>query len=434
MEQNFRSWIQESITVRFIIVSILVLLLLIPAALIRSVIREREQTRNEVVSEVSSIWANEQMLTGPILTIPFVVTYEEQGYLRTAKKYAHFLPANLTIRGNVMPEIRYRGIYEVVVYTSELSISGSFDRPDFSSWKISEDQILYDEASLSLGIADMRGIKDEIVFQFSGRQFEANPGLPTRDIMYSGVSTTVGRPEHDTIPFSFDLSLNGSGKLNFVPLGRKTDAHISANWQNPSFNGSFLPDERRVGKDGFEARWQILELNRNYPQKWINDEYNVMDSGFGVDFIFGVDHYQKAERSVKYAIMFLALTFLVIIFSELTHKKRVHPIQYLLIGIALCVFYTLLISLAEQIGFNWAYLVASAATTFLITTYIAGILKSRKLTLIVALSLIILYLFLFTLLQLQAYSLLMGSIGLFIVVGITMYLSRKINWYGSTGR
>lgn len=431
---NFRTWIRESITFKFITISILVLLLLIPASMIKSLIREREFTRDEVVQEVNAKWANEQLLVGPIISVPYEFTFIQNGYEKTILKYAHFLPDELNIEGHISPEIRYRSIYEVIVYSSQIAYSGYFDKLDFSKWNINEENILYDEATISFGVSDMRGINQSIIFNVNDRKLEARPGLETNDIIHSGVSTTIGKPNQAKTYFNFTIDINGSHDLSFIPVGKTTVVKLESDWKNPSFDGSFLPDDRVINEKGFTAEWQILELNRDYPQKWLENKYNIFNSKFGTKFLLGVDLYQKSERSAKYAIMFLALTFLVFIMSEITNKKRIHPIQYLLIGVALCVFYALLIALSEQIGFDWAYLIASTAVISLITIYTSSILKSRKITAVVGTSLVILYIFLYTILQLQEYALLMGSIGLFVVIAITMYLSRKIDWYGTLSK
>jgi inner membrane protein len=429
--QNFRTWIRESITFKFITISILVLLLLIPASMIKSLIREREYTRDEVVQEVNAKWANEQLLVGPVISIPYEFSFLQNGQEKTILRYAHFLPEELKIDGHLSPEIRYRSIYEVIVYSSQISYSGYFDQLDFSKWNINEENVLFEEATISFGISDMRGINQAIIFDINDRKLEASPGLTTTDVIHSGVSATIGKPNKAKTYFKFTIDINGSHDLSFVPVGKTTTVKLESDWKNPSFDGSFLPDNRVINDKGFTAEWQILELNRDYPQKWLDNKYDINGSRFGTKFLLGVDLYQKSERSAKYAIMFLALTFLVFIMSEITNKKRIHPIQYLLIGVALCVFYVLLISLSEQIGFDWAYLIASTAVISLITIYTSSILKSRKITAIVGSSLVVLYVFLYTILQLQEYALLMGSIGIFVVLAITMYFSRKIDWYGT---
>lgn len=207
---------------------------------------------------------------------------------------------------------------------------------------------------------------------------------------------------------------------------------ISSQWADPSFSGSFLPETREITADGFDATWNINYLNRNYPQYWINKAYNLDASEFGVRFLIPVDHYQKSMRSIKYAFMFIALSFLIFFLTELISGIRLHPIQYLLVGVALVIFYTLLISLAEHIGFNLAYVVSSLGITSLIGLYVRSSTGKWRQGLITWSLLLVIYAFLFTTLQLQDYSLLFGSVGIFLVMAIIMYVSRKVSWYRET--
>jgi inner membrane protein len=434
MSNNFKTWIQESITVKLIVIGFLTLLLLIPASMIRGLVRERKATRNEVVREISSKWGHSQTITGPVLTIPYRQYQSSSNRTTYVVKYAHFLPDQLNIEGDLIPEERYRSLYKVVLYRSDLTVSGTFSNPDFSVWKTDPETIMWDEAFVSVGITDMRGIKQRLVIRFNEEALEVNPGVASRDVIKSGVSAVVpGLSQNDTAVhrFSFDLHVNGSEEMRFIPLGKTTTAHIKSTWNSPSFDGAFLPDERDIDENGFTAKWTVLHLNRNFPQKWTGNEYLLPEWAFGVNLMFPVDHYQKTERSAKYAIMFIGLTFLTFFFSELLSKKRVHPIQYLLIGFALTIFYTLLLSLSEHLGFTYAYAIAGAAIIVLITAYSSSILKKFKLVALVGFVLTALYTFLFTILQIEAYSLLMGSIGLFLVMAIIMYLSRNVNWQSS---
>ncbi len=429
---TFKDWIRQSVTVKFVIIGILTLILLIPASMIRNLVRERQQTRDEVIGEISSKWGEGQIITGPVISVPFKEIVKQKDVPDTYTiHYAHFLPDMLDIHGELIPEVRYRSIYKVVLYKSKLKFSGTFTRPDFSGWKIDPGLILWDEAFISMGIPDMRGIKERVVIDLNGKSLEVNPGVPSRDIIHSGISALVpaiadtGKTGYT---FRFSLDINGSETVGFVPLGRTTRVNLSSSWQDPSFDGAFLPDDRHIDEKGFKARWTILHLNRNFPQQWLDREYGTSDWSFGVSLRFPVDHYQKSERSAKYAIMFIVLTFITFFFTEVLGKKRVHPIQYLLIGFSLCIFYTLLLALSEQIGFLWAYIIASVAIIVLITAYSASVLRNRKLVILVAFILIALYAFLFTILQVEAYSLLMGSIGLFVVMAVIMYLSRNVEW------
>lgn len=424
-----KSWVRTSTTFKFLIVGALILILLIPAEMIKSLIKERNALRNSVIDEVSYKWGNPQTLAGPLLTIPYKQYFRKDNKIIEEVHYAHFLPENLEINGDVNPEIRYRGIYKVVVYSSNLEFKGFFRKPDFSQWKINESDILWDDAYLSVRVPDMRGIRDVVKINWNKEVYDVNPGINQQN--YSGISSQVKIGDSEQYDFSYNLNLNGSSSLNFIPLGKETNIAIASPWTNPSFDGAFLPYEREVNEKGFNAKWKVLHLNRTYPQQWTDDSYYIDDSAFGVGLLFPVDQYQKSLRSAKYAIMFISLTFLVFFFTELLNKKRIHPIQYLLVGLGLSIFYSLLVSLSEHMSFNWAYLIASVSIIGLITAYAHSIFKNLRLTAVLSLILVILYLFLFTILQLQDYSLLLGSIGLFLTLAIVMYLSRKIDWYAN---
>jgi inner membrane protein len=431
--ERLNLWVKNSITIKLISIAILILIMLIPTNMIESLIQERQYTMDNAVTEVSSKWGNAQTITGPILTVPYKAYKKaEDGKVIEVTDYAHFLPEKLNINGSLRPEMRYRGIYEVVVYNTKLSFNGNFSSPNLRDWNIPENQIIWKDAFIGIGIPDMRGIEQKIVLKWDEQSLSFNPGIDSKDIVESGVSVKIPLATSDTAKiynFSFDISLNGSGDLDFIPLGKETNVQLQSSWTTPSFDGSFLPDKREINEKGFSATWNVLHLNRNYPQQWRNAEYNVGPSFFGVKLLVPVDEYQKTTRSAKYAVMLIALTFLLFFFSEVLNKKRIHPVQYLLVGIALCVFYTLLLSLSEHISFNMAYIVSSIAVIGLITIYCLSIFNNKKMSGLVCLILIILYAFVFTILQLEDYSLLMGSIGLFIVLSIIMYLSKRINWY-----
>jgi len=429
-----KDWVANSITLKLLIIGFIILMLLIPAQMIKSLISEREGLRDTAALDIYTKWGNSQTIGGPVLTIPYYWYAKDEKEIVRHPGAAHFLPDELIIVGDVETEIRYRSIYEVIVYQAKLELKGTIPQPDFSSWKTMEKDILWDEAFLSIGIPDMRGIKSGIEIKVNRKQLAVKPGLQNLSILQSGIRTDFPIIRDTTNGYSFDiqLNLNGSESLNFIPVGKTTHIELSSPWTNPSFNGAFLPEQREITADGFSAEWNILDLNRNFPQQWKDDDYSFYGSEFGIDFLIPVDQYQKTYRSVKYAIMFLSLTFLIFLFAEILGGIRIHPIQYLLVGLALLIFYVLLLSLSEQIGLNLAYLCSSVAIILLISLYARAIFKNWKKTLVTTLCLAVLYTFLFTVLQLQDYALLLGSIGLFLALGITMYLSRNINWYSSS--
>jgi inner membrane protein len=278
----------------------------------------------------------------------------------------------------------------------------------------------------------MRGIQQALPFEWNQQTLEVEPGLPTVDISGSGFHVKISLEERVRCDFQFELNLNGSDHLYFVPVGKSTNIRMKSPWRHPRFDGAFLPDKRDVSDGGFEAVWNVLHLNRNYPQSWKGSAYHTEESAFGCFLILPVDQYRKTMRSAKYAIMFIALTFMIFFFVEILNRRRIHPVQYLIVGLSISIFYVLLLSLGEQIGFNLSYLVSSVAIVCLITAYAASIFRNFKLTLILGLCLVLLYAFLFILIQLQDYALLLGSIGLFIAMGLIMYTSRNVDWYSTT--
>jgi len=438
--EKANNWLKNSITIRLLTIGILILLLLIPVSMVQDLIREREYRQEEATMEVSSKWGEAQTLIGLVLTVPYYAytkVFDEgdndKYKLVKSREYAHFLPNQLIIDGEVLPELRYRGIYEVIVYNSKLRINGNFSNPDFEEWKIEDENIIWTDAFVSLGLSDLRGIQKNVSFEWNNEQFDFNPGIESNDVISNGISCRVPIQPADSSSlewkFSLDLNFNGSSNLNFIPIGKTTNVAIKSEWKNPSFDGAFLPDNREINKDGFTAEWDVLHLNRPYPQKFRGATQGVYQSSFGVKLIVPVDEYQKSMRSAKYAVMFITLTFLLFFFVQILNHIRIHPIQYIIVGLALCVFYTLLIALSEHIPFKFSYLISSVSIILMITLYAHSIAKNSRLTKVIGLILVLLYLFIYSIIQMQDYALLMGSIGLFIVLAIIMYLSRKIDWY-----
>ncbi len=429
--------LKNNIFLKISAIIVIVLLLLIPTNMIKGLIHEREHTQKMAINEVSSKWGEEQTLTGPFITIPYnkyIKQYSQKDStdkIIKIKDYIHFLPTQLTVNGKINPERRNRAIYEIVVYNSALTISGSFDNLNFSEFDISKKDIQFDKATLSLGISDLRGIEKQVSLKWNADMFSFNPGTVTKNIIESGINTGISINDNDSTSYQFSLNLDlkGSQKLYFIPVGEISDVTITSEWNNPSFNGAFLPDSRTVNDAGFDANWNILHLNRNFPQKWTGSINNIDESAFGIDLLLPVDNYQKSMRSIKYALLFICFTFIVFFFVEVLRKVFIHPIQYILVGIALVVFYTLLLSISEHLSYNSAFIISAIATLLLITGYVKAILKSNQLTMLLAGILSILYAFIFVIIQLQDYALLIGSIGIFIILGMVMYFSRKIDWY-----
>lgn len=424
-------YIKNSATLKLFSIGILVLVLLIPTSMVSSLIRERESRKNSVVGEISSKWGGSQTITGPFITVPYKHYYkDEHEKLKFNLYYLHVLPENLTISGEITPEVRYRSLYEAVLYNIVLLIEGNFKFPPISQLNIEPENILWDKAFFSIGITDLRGIREKINIKLNAVSYDCSPGLKTTDIAPSGIGTLIQPLSLDGMnQFSFSLNLNGSEQINFIPVAEKNIVNLQSSWPSPSFNGAFLPVSRDVKSNGFSATWKVLHLNRNYPQYWEGNQYKVGESAFGLKLILTADVYQKATRIIKYAAMFIVFTFAAFFFSEIINRRRVHPIQYTLIGLAILLFYTLLISLSEYIHFNYAYILSASAITSVITVYSRWIIEKPGFTYTILSVLILLYAYLFIVLQLEDYALIMGSVGLLTVLFTIMFITRKIDWY-----
>lgn len=425
----------NSYSVKMIIVTGLAIILMIPAILIQEIIAERMQLSEQVKTELYGQWGGKQVVAGPVLNIPYTIqepVENNQGY--TEKKgIAHFLPETLKVEGNLNPEIRYRSIYNVVVYEGQLKIKGSFVQPDLDQLNMPNARYNWEGAYFTLGVSDMRGIKNMPELMINDKKCKVQPGVGDTDLFQSGLTIKPSQVDvNQSFNFEINIVLNGSEDLSVEALGKTSEVQLQGNWGNPSFTGEFLPAERQVDNKKFSAQWSVTHLNRNFPQQWVGQKHTTHQATLGVELQVPVDHYQKAMRSVKYAILFIALNFIVFLFIEIRNITRIHPFQYALVAFALLIFYVLLTSISEQIGFNPAFLISALAVTVLISWYAHSILRNRRSTLWVVLLQSGLYVFLFTILQLQDYALLVGSIGLFVILALIMRASQQIKWYSDS--
>jgi len=456
--ERLNRWIQESITVKLFSIGFLVLILLIPSSWITSLIEEREGRAESVMQEVYQKWSGSQTLSGPILVIPYKKTEtidrgKEGKEMREVIARYYFLPGKLAVKGEVSPKVLHRGIYDAAVYSATLDVTSEFVKPDFKILGIAEEDILWKDAHMIFSISDLRGISDNPVFTVGDRAKETEPSnnlgvsiqetLPLQTNYYAesvppaivpsgkGIIAKLAWGGGDDFNGNVVVKLNlkGSKNLNFTPIGKTTLVKLSGPWGSPSFEGEFLPEEREVSDAGFSANWKILHFNRPFAQQWTNDNQVIGGADFGVKLLIPVDQYQKSIRTSKYGQLIIILTFVALFLVEIIRKLRIHPFQYILIGVALIIYYTLLLSLSEQVGYNWAYAIASTATIGLISFYAASFLKNRKLILLFTSLLTVSYTFIFVIILQQDFSLLLGSIGLFLIVGALMYFSRKVEWY-----
>lgn len=437
---------KNSLFFKIITIGFLLLLLLIPTEMISSIVGERMGQQYQVFHEISATMGGRQVVGGLMLTVPYKEHHHrtlrfDDGTTRREDtvniKQAHFLPDAFNITGALTPEVRYRGIFKVLVYTAKLKLSGRFLTPKFEALDVAAEDILWEQAFLSLPISDPIGIRETPKIQW-GAQGETRLGPVVKTI--AGLNKVLQlKPEgianiaaQEHVDFSFDLHLTGSEQLHLLPHGRETHVSLTSPWATPSFNGAYLPTKREISPEGFKADWTVLELARGYPQQWRSEHglnAQLMQGGFGVKMMFPVSIYQQTTRSIKYSFLFIFLTFLVFFLFELLGRLRIHPLQYALAGFGVAVFYLNLLALSEHMDFGIAYLAATLSSTLLISGYSAAVLKQRLKALMMGGFLLGLYGFLYVLLRSESHSLLLGALGLSAILGGVMYATRKIDWY-----
>ena len=436
------TWFKSSITAKFVIMGALTLLLMIPLSLIQDLIKEREIRQKDVVSELNDKWGNEILLYGPILKVPYKThqetvifnetTQETEKKQSTQLKYAYFFPKTLDINAGVKTTLKKRNNYEAAVFAADIATSGSFEIPDFSSKSIAAEDIVWEKVTLEIKTTNLKGLKSEVKLNLNGNMYnfetKAN-GNSQLDALESSFIALEDVPNTATRSFNFKLAYNGSESIRFIPIGKVTNVQMTSDWKHPKHSGSFITQSKRTTENGgFEANWKLLHTNRSFSQQYFRVLPNLNQYAFGTDFIIPLDEHQQSERAAKYGFLVIGLTFLVFFLIQTLSKISIHPFQYLMIGIALVMFYTLLISISEHSSFFTAYLIAGTAVIVMITLYSKSILKNLKFPVLIGTTLTALYSFIFVIIQMENYALLVGSIGLFIILGIVMYVSRKIDW------
>ncbi len=451
------AWHKSKWIVKGFIIGFLALLMMIPMLYVKNLILEREERQKEAALEISSKWAGKQNIIGPVIAVPFWETYPDD---TTSKKNKHkhiayFLPDKLNIKATVNPKEKHRGIFKVMLYDTKLKINGTFNDLAFSKLNIPENNVIWNEAFVMMNITDSRGLNDQLMLNWKDSLIELSPQAGSKNDGMMALLKASSAADFRNINFSTTIDMNGSEQLFFTPVGKTTIVDIESAWNHPSFSGSMLPQTTEISDSGFKATWKSMSHKRSFPQQWLDNAYSldyyfplppgtaiartdgryipspedsIGSAAFGVDLFIPVNGYQKTLRTVKYALLCILLTFAAFFLIETAHKKSVHPFQYGLVGLALILFYTLLLSFSEYTGFNTAYMIASLATISLIAWFVKSILQSSRATTILSVVLVLVYSYIFSLLQLQDYSLLLGSIGLFLTLAVIMYFSKRLKW------
>lgn len=437
----------QSNTAKMIMVGILTLVLLLPLSFVEELIFERSERKKEVVSEVTQLWGEDVFFYGPMLRVPYK-SYSETSVMDAKTRqtvierkatidYAYFFPDKLNNTSNIKKNTSLkRGIYNNVVYTADMKFDGSFGKLNFEKLGIKEEDLLWEKAALVVKTTNLKSIKSDLNIKLNNQTFTFESKAEDDDI-YGTLETNrfdyKTLASNNQLDFNFTMKYNGSNSVKFIPVGKTTQIQLNSDWESPSSEGMFAANDttKSVSDKGFHADWKILDINRSFAQQYITKVPNLNSYSFGVKLIETVDEYQQNERAVKYGFLVIGLTFLIFFLIQSVNKINIHIFQYTMLGLALIMFYTLLISITEHSSFSLAYLIASVAVIAMIVLYSISFLKTKKFPMFIGLALGGLYSFLYVIIQLENYALLVGSIGLFIILGLVMYFSRKIDWNNS---
>lgn len=449
-------------------IALLIVLLLIPLLMIDGLVDERQNYRDEVLQDIARSASYSQQLTGPLVIVPYSRTVRswridkgsQQRVLqeREVRGRLFFLPETFLLDGQMRTEVRHRGIYEARLYHADSKVSGGFVLPANYGISSDLDSYRFDAPLLAVGISDVRGIENAPKLKVEGELRDFQPGTQSQ-FLGNGVHAVLPFKASDReqrFDYAFELSLLGSSRLDIIPVGRDSQVNLVSDWPHPSFGGEFLPTERSTSDQGFSARWRTSFFATNLEEQLkactapsqadaaravTADDSDLVhvapavcsefgNHRFGVALVDPVDQYLKTDRAVKYALLFIGLTFAGFFLFEVLKRLAVHPVQYALVGMALALFYLLLLSLSEHLGFELAYLISAGACVGLIGFYLCHVLHSLWRGAGFSVGLAGLYGMLYALLSAEDYALLMGSLLLFGVLGGVMVLTRRLDWYG----
>jgi inner membrane protein len=430
---------------------LIIVLLMVPLMRTGGLVRERQAARDAVVQDIARSAAGPQILTGPLLVVPYTRTVHDTQLdsarlpvtvTREIPGEIRLLPALVDLNGKLATEERQRGIYRARVFDATARLTGRFDVPAHYGVAADLGSYRFGPPRLVIGISDIRGIGNALSLLGNGSRIAFVPGTGLR-MLGAGVQAPLQLADSDAqqpLQFQIDLSLLGTSDFQFTPVGRETHVTLSSDWPHPSFVGQFLPREREITGSGFTADWRTSFFATNLEEALLRcpaqadahapDCADFAGRHFGVSFIDPVDQYLKSDRAVKYGFLFIVLTFAGFFLLEVLRRFSVHPVQYGLVGLALALFFLLLLSFSEHIGFTAAYAVSAVACVGLITYYVTHVLGSRAHGAGFGAALAALYALLYAILGSEDYALLTGSVLVFALLALVMVLTRRVNWSG----
>lgn len=441
---------------RCICIGVITLCLLIPLSFVRDIVYDRMQLYTSATYNITASWGQTQTVSGPALIIPYQVWEDRKDIIKVKEndkevpkevvtreyrtRYKVVLPSELAFDTTIDPEIRYRGIYRQPLYNAPVSLSGAFVLPVRGDFVENTSAIYWDSAWLCVGVTDLKTISEATPLDWNGKTLAAyKPGTNAAGLLGPGFHTRVPLVTQDAgakRTFALRLQIRGSGGIYFTPVGENTSITMKSAWPSPSFQGNLLPVERSISETGFSARWAISNLTRTYPQMADldssvykargGDGSAITDFTAGMDLLEPVTLYRMVRRSVDYGILFIAVTFVALFAFEMVMRRRMHLVQYAMVGLSMSLFYLVLLSLAEHISFGLAFVAASAVTVAMNGVYVGAVLQSKGKGLFMCGLLSGLYAVLFSLLRMEDFSLLMGTGLVLVMMGALMFVTRKL--------
>lgn len=408
------------IILKSIVILVMILLLNLPMFKIDKLIFERESRSEDVKKEFHQEWGGEQVITAPAIKIPYQYATSEDLH------YYYLTPEQYNVEGEIFAQKKHRGIFEMPLFKSTLSISGEFNTQKLIDFQEREGvKILWENAKLFQRMTEYSHLNKRININWAGEKSDLKLSSDYEiQMLSSPVRIDSGL---STLDFSFNLNFNGSEKLAFAPIATSTNVHLTGEWNDVSYIGMTSEESNENGV--FSARW--TKMNQ-VDQDWFSSPLLSTEQQFGARLLMANDHYNKSHRATKYAFLLISLTYVAFFFIELISKRNIHPLQYALVGLALCLFYVLLVSFSEQLEFNVAYIISTIMTAGLISWYTLHILSTKQQAFFMLAMQLIVYGFVFMILQMQDYALIAGSVGLFAILGALMYFSKKIDFSKET--
>jgi inner membrane protein len=424
------------------LIGALILVMMMPTALVRQIVRERSGRAQEVENEIIESWGGELRFAGPVLRVPCarleeVTLRDDKGRETKELRESYFdlwiTPSRTSLRVDLDTTRKSRGIFSVPVFSGTLRVDAEFDATEALAGLAGHETALAGEAEIVVAIENQKGLRGLEDPLWGGAPLSFKPGDAGLGLLTGGIRAAAPIAPDEPVSFGAVLSVQGGGRVRLLPLGEDVDATVSSDWTAPSYRGDYLPGSQTLGEDGFTARWTVSHLSRGTPLSWTGSargDDRLSRAFFGVDLLEVLDLYALNDRAVKYAILFIVVPFLTMFLIETLGKRSIHPVQYALAGIGNLVFYLLLLSLSEHIPFGAAYLASAAAVSSMVLAYSLSLFKDTSKAWYMGPVMAVSYLYLFITLQSEDWALLTGSVGAFCVIGIVMFVTRRVDWYG----